>query len=136
MPAENFSDRERSNVAQRSRKDNEADEAVSIARVSQKSEMPEHPADINESDDGERHPLQFAAGAIAQNRNDQDQRDLEDRHRDKKTVPTGAWFFAARMRNYRRNSDSNDSGVNCAGHPPVAIQSGSARELLESVDRE
>src|SRR6266853_4515113 len=99
MSAENFAKGERGDVTHSRGKNNETNKSVSVARVSQKSEMPEHPADINESDDGERHSLQLAAGAIAQDRNEQDESDREDRHCHKKSIPTGAWFFAAWMRN-------------------------------------
>src|SRR5438105_3899931 len=77
MSAENFAKGERRDVAHCRGKDNERDESVSVARVRQKSEMPEHPADIDESDDGERHSLQLTAAAIAQDRNDQDESDQE-----------------------------------------------------------
>ena len=136
MPAENFPERKRGDVGQFRRENDEAKKAVGVARVGEKSEMAEHPADVDESDNRERHSLQFAAGAIAQNRNEQNQRDREHRHRDKESVPAGARFFAARMRDERRDSDRDDSGINRAGHPPIAIQTRRAREFLESENRE
>ena len=42
----------------------------------------------------------------------------------------------ARMRHERRNADGDDSGVDGARHPPVAIQTRGAREFLEPEDRE
>src|SRR5262249_32086940 len=123
MATEDFSESEGRDVAERRRENNVTNKAVGIGRVGEKSEMTEHPADVNEADNSERHPLQFAARAITQNGNQQDQRDCEDGPGDKKAIPAGASFFAARMRNQRRDSDSDDSGVNGTGHPPVAIQS-------------
>src|SRR6266446_815769 len=99
MSAENFAKGERGDVAHCRGKDNERNESVSVARIRQKTEMPEHPADVNEAHDRKRHSLQLTAGAIAQDRNDQDESDREDRHCHKKSIPTGAWFFAAWMRN-------------------------------------
>src|SRR3954463_12634938 len=72
--------------------------AIRVHRIGQKPEVPEHPADVNKADDAERHPLQFAAGAIAQDRHEQNERDSEDRHSHKKAVPTLARFVSAWMR--------------------------------------
>src|ERR1700724_3524085 len=61
MASENFAERERRNVTQTGRENDEADKAVGVARVRHKSEMPEHPAHIDESDNRQRHSLQFSA---------------------------------------------------------------------------
>src|SRR5207248_9034176 len=104
-------------------------------RVVDESEVPNHPADINKTDNGERYALQLAASAIAQKRNQQDQRDRERRHGNKESVPARALFTTARIRNYRGDSDRNDCRINRAAHPRVTMQSQCAREFLESVDR-
>src|SRR4051812_7640107 len=98
MPAEDFSEGECGDVADRSRENDEANKAVGVARVGEESEMPKHPADINESDNRERHFLQLSVRAIAQNRNEEDERYCEDRHCDKKSVPAGARFITAWVR--------------------------------------
>ena len=49
--------------------------------------MAEHPADVDKADDAQRHPLQFAAGAVAQDRHEQNKRDGEDRHGHEKPIP-------------------------------------------------
>src|SRR4030095_15057789 len=92
-----FPKRERRDGADRGRKDNEADKAIGVARIRQKSEVTKHPADINESDNRERHSLQFSARPIAQNRNHQDKGDGKDRHCDKESIPPGALLLATWM---------------------------------------
>src|SRR5882757_10630250 len=99
MAAENFPETKRRDVSQSCRENNVANKAVGVASVRDKSEVTEHPADVNKTDNGERYALQLAASAIAQNRNEQDQRDRERRHGDKESVPAGALFFATRRRN-------------------------------------
>src|SRR6266850_1108617 len=94
-----FPDNKCRDVSQPCRENNVANEAVGVASVSDKSEVTEHPADVNKTDYGERYASQLAASAIAQNRNEQDQRDRERRHGDKESVPARALFFAARIRN-------------------------------------
>src|SRR5882724_11512838 len=123
MASENFSESKCRDVSQPRRENSVANKAVGVASVRDKSEVTEHPADVNKTDNGERYASQLAAGAIAQNRNQQDQRDRERRHGAKESVPAGALFFATRMRHYRGDSDSNDSGINRAGHPRVTVQS-------------
>src|SRR5258705_10321721 len=99
MAAENFYESKCRDVSHPRRENNVANKAVGVASVRDKSEVTEHPADVNKTDNGERYALQLAAGAIAQNRNEQDQRDRERRHGDKESVPTRALFFATRLRN-------------------------------------
>src|SRR5881392_532114 len=85
-------------VSQPRRENDVTDKAIGIARVRHESEVTEHPADINKTDNGEGHVLQLAASAIAQNRNQQDQRDRERRHGNKESVPARALFATARIR--------------------------------------
>src|SRR6266850_6517853 len=99
MAAENLSESKCRDVSQPRRENDVANKAVSIASIRDKSEVTEHPADVNKTDNGERYAPQLAASAIAQNRNEQDQRDRERRHGDKESVPARALFFAARIRN-------------------------------------
>src|SRR4029453_18496091 len=98
MAAEYLSESKCRDVSQPRRENNVANKAVGVASVSDKSEVTEHPADVNKTDNGERYASQLAASAIAQNRNEQDQRDRERRHCEKQSVPARAVFFAARMR--------------------------------------
>ena len=99
MASENFAERKCSYVTDRSCKNNVTKKTVGIGGVGQKSEVPEHPADVNKPDDGQRHALQFAARAVAQNRNEENQRDRKHRNGNKKSIPAGARLFATRMRN-------------------------------------
>src|SRR6476660_8005727 len=99
MAAENFSESKCRDVSQPRRENNVAKKAVGVASVRDKSEVTEHPADVNKTDNGERYASQFTTSAIAQNRNEQDQRNRERRHGDKESVPARALFFAARVRN-------------------------------------
>src|SRR5438552_16646120 len=99
MAAEDFPKSKGCDVSQPRRENDVANKAVGIARVRHESEVTEHPADINKTDNGERYASQLAASAIAQNRNEQDQRDRERRHGNKESVPACALFFATRMRN-------------------------------------
>src|SRR5258705_11173517 len=107
MAAENFSESKCRDVSQSRRENNVANKAVGVASVRDKSEVTEHPADVNKTNNGERYALQFAAGAIAQNRNKQDHRDHEPRNGNKKAQPTRALRFAARRRTTRRTSTVN-----------------------------
>ena len=72
--------------------------AVGIHRVREETEVSEHPADVHKADDAQRHALQLAAGVVAQNRHEKNQRDSKDGHRYKAAIPAGAGLFAARMR--------------------------------------
>ena len=63
-------------------------------------------------------------------------RDGEDRDRDKQSVPAWPGFQSARLRHQGSGPDRDDPGVNRAGHPPVAIQTRSARKFLEAEDGE
>src|SRR5512132_4255449 len=65
MAAENFSESKCRDVSQSRRENNVANKAVSVASVSDKSEVTEHPADVNKTNNGERYALQLAASAIA-----------------------------------------------------------------------
>src|SRR4029077_7326057 len=93
MAAENFPKSKCRDVSQPRRENDVANKAVGVASVRHKSEVTEHPADVNKTNNGERYALQLAAGAIVQNRNEQDQRDRERRHGDKESVPARARFF-------------------------------------------
>src|SRR4029077_3817712 len=97
--AENFSESKGRDVSQPRRENDVAKKAVGVASVRDKSEVTEHPADVNKTDNGERYASQLAASAIAQNRNEENQRDRERRHGDKESIPARALFFATRMRN-------------------------------------
>src|SRR6266576_224039 len=99
MAAENFPESKCRDVSQPRRENNVANKAVGVSRVRHESEVTEHPADVNKTDNGQRYVSQFAAGAIVQNRDEQDQRDSERRHGDKESVPTRSLFFATRRRN-------------------------------------
>src|SRR5262249_10395871 len=135
MVAEKLSESKRCDVRHCRRENYVANEAVGVASVRDKSEVTKHPADVNKTDNGERYVSQLAASAIAQNWDEQDQRNRERRHGDKESVPTRARIFAARIRNYGSDADHNDSGINCCGHPRVTTQSRCLCEFLESVDR-
>src|SRR5882724_2129325 len=99
MAAENFPESKCRDVSQPRRENDVANKAVGVASVSDKSEVTEHPADVNKTDNGERYTPQLTASAIAQNRNEHDQRDRERRHGDKESVPARALFFATWLRN-------------------------------------
>src|SRR5213075_2033916 len=135
VAAEHFPESKCRDVSQARRENDVANKAVGVASVRHKSEVTENPADVNKTDNGERYASQLAASAIAQNRNEQDQRDRERRHGNKESVPARALFTAARIRNYRGDSDRNNCRINRAGHPRVTMQSRCACEFLESVDR-
>src|SRR5262245_40722986 len=134
MAAKNFPESKCRDVSQPRCENDVAKKAVCIPSVRDKSEVTEHPADINKTDNGERYVPQLAASAIAQNWDEQDQRDRERRRGDKESVPTRARVSPARIRNYRSDSDRNDSGINCPGHPGGPVQSGGVRAFLDSVD--
>src|ERR1700756_3556128 len=106
MAAENFPESKGRDVSQARRENKVAKKAVGVASVRHKSEVTEHPADVNKTDNGQRYLLQLAASAIAQNRNEQNQRDRERRHGDKESVPARPLLFTVRIRNYRGDSDS------------------------------
>src|SRR6266496_206792 len=135
MPPKQSAKCKRADIIQFGGEDDVTKKSVGIRRVRQKTQMSEHPADVNKANDAQRHLLQFAPGAVAQDRNEQDQRDSEHWHGHKKSIPACTSLFAARMRYPGCNSNRNDAGVNGARHPPVAIQSGGAREFLEPKDR-
>src|SRR4026208_1940863 len=109
MAAENFPERKSRDISQSRRENNVANKAVGIASVRDESEVTEHPADVNKTDNGERYALQLAASAIPQNWTEETPRDRDRRHADKESVPTGARFFATRIRNQRSDSHRNDS---------------------------
>ena len=95
MAAENFPESKSRNVSQRRRKNDVANEAVGVASVREKSEVTEHPADVNETDNSEGYALQLAASAVPQNWNEQNQRDYERRRGDKESITTRARFLVA-----------------------------------------
>jgi len=66
MAAENFPKVKAATSVQPCRENNVANEAVGVASVGDKSEVTEHPADVNKTDNGERYASQLAASAIAQ----------------------------------------------------------------------
>src|ERR1700757_5017033 len=101
MATENFPDSKGRDISQPRRKNNVTKEAVGVASVRHKSEVTEHPANVNKTDNGQRYVLQLAASAIAQNRNEQNQRDRERRHGDKESVPARPLLFAVWIRNTR-----------------------------------
>src|SRR5438128_6835971 len=135
MPSKPSAKCKRADVIQFGREDNVTKKSVGVGGVRQKTQMSEHPADVNKANDAQRHLLQFAAGAVAQDRNEQDQHDSENRHSHKKSIPTCTRLLAARMRYPGCNADRNDPGVTGARHPPVAIQSRRASEFLEPKNR-
>src|SRR5437867_5211511 len=135
MPSKPSAKCKRADVIQFSREDNVTKKSVGVGGVRQKTQMSEHPTDVNKANDAQRHLLQFAAGAVAQDRNEQDQHESENRHSHKKSIPTCTWLFAARMRCPGCNANRDDAGVNGARHPPVAIQSRRACEFLEPKNR-
>src|SRR5207247_11046845 len=131
MPPEQSAKCKRADIIQFGREDDVTKKSVGVGGVRQKTQMSEHPANVNKANDAQRHLLQFAAGAVAQDRNERDQCDSENRHGHEKAIPACTWLFAARMRPPGRTADRNHAGVNAASHPPVAIQSRRAREFLE-----
>ena len=50
--------------------------------------------------------MQFAAGAVPQNRYEQDQRDGKDRHRDKQSIPARTWLQPTWLRHERGNAET------------------------------
>src|SRR5467141_1022191 len=102
----------RADVIQFGREDDVTKKSVRIRRVRQKTQMSEHPADVNKAHEAQRHFLQFAPGAVAQDRNEQDQCNRENRHSHKKAIPACTWLFAARMRYPGCNAHRNDASVN------------------------
>src|SRR6266498_2782723 len=79
-------------IIQFGREDDVTKKSVGIRRVRQKTQMAEHPADVNKANNAQRHLLQLASGAVAQDRNEQDQCDSENRHGHKKAIPACAWL--------------------------------------------
>src|SRR5206468_10150358 len=126
---------ERADIIQFGGEDNVTKKSVGVRRVRKKTQMSEHPADVDKANDAQRHLLQFAPGTVAQDRNEQNQGDSENRHGHKKSIPAWTWLFAARMRYPGCNANRDDARVNGARHPPVAIQSRRAREFLEPKNR-
>jgi hypothetical protein len=104
MPAEKPAKGERRHVAQLRRENDVEEIAVSIHRVREETEVSEHPADVNKADDAQRHALQLAAGAVAQDRHEQNERDGEDGHCHEKAIPARAGLLSARMRHERRRT--------------------------------
>jgi len=87
----------RGHVVHLRRKDDVTNISVSVDGVREKAEVAKHPSDVNKADDGQTHPLQLASGAVAQNWNEQDERDREHWHRDEKSIPARAGFISARV---------------------------------------
>src|SRR5262245_472764 len=99
MPAKNSPESKGRDVSQCRRKNDVTNKAIGIPRVRDESEMTEHPADVNKTNNGKGYALQLAASAVPQNWNQQDQSHRERRHGDEECVPTGTRFFATRIRN-------------------------------------
>src|SRR5262249_22408080 len=135
MVAEKLSESKRCDVRHCRRENYVANEAVGVASVCDKSEVTKHPADVNETDNGQRYVSQLAASAIAQNWDEQDQRNRERWPGDKESVPTQATVFRTGIRTYGRDADNNDAGVTFCGHPRVTTQSRCFCEFIQSVDR-
>src|SRR5207237_9382000 len=95
MPPKQSAKCKRGDVIQFCREDDVTKKSVGIRRVRQKTQMSEHPADVNKANDAQRHLLQFAPGALAQDRNQQDQCDRENRHGHKTAIPACTWPSAA-----------------------------------------
>src|SRR5947207_4689711 len=93
MTPEDLPESEGRDVAQRRGENNVTNKAVGIDGVGEKSEMTEHPAHANKTDNGERDSLEFAASAIPQNWNQQDQRNLVCRLLLEKKKQTGNFFI-------------------------------------------
>ena len=64
MAAENFPESKGRNVSQPCRENNVANEAVGVASVRDESEVTEHPADVNKTNNRKGYALQFAVRAI------------------------------------------------------------------------
>jgi hypothetical protein len=88
---------ERRHVVDLRREKNVEQIAVSVGGVGQKRQMPEHPADVDKSHDGERHALKLALNPVSQNRDQQDQRHRIDREGDEQSVPAPTRFLALRL---------------------------------------
>src|SRR5439155_26092178 len=86
MPPEQSAKCKSGDVIQFRREDDVTKKSIGIRRVRQKTQMSEHPADVNKANDAQRHLLQFAAGAVAQDRNEQDQCDSKNRHGHEKAI--------------------------------------------------
>src|SRR4051794_3699359 len=134
MTSKETAECESGHIAEFRRENDVTQVAVCVSRIGQETEMAKHPADVYEADNGERHSLQFAARTIPRDRDEQDERNRENRHGNEECVPTRARFPSARIGQDTGCAEGENSGVAGARHPPVAIQSGSAREFLEAED--
>src|SRR6266478_8271897 len=70
MPPKQSAKRKRADVIQFGCEDNVTKKSVGVGRVRQKTEVSEHPADVNKANDAQRHLLQFALSAVSQDRNE------------------------------------------------------------------
>jgi hypothetical protein len=104
--------------------------AIGIARVGEKPEMHEHPAEVDKSQYRERDFLQLASRAVSNDRHQQDQRDYEHGRCHEEPVPAGT--TEARVGHQGHRTESKDREIHDPRHPPVLVQSRCARKLLES----
>ena len=126
-------ERERRHVVHLHGEDQVEEIAVGVLRVRQKPDVSEHPADVEEPEQGQGDGLELPFGPVAENGHQQDQGNHKRGPDDEHAVP--ARPIEHGIRHGREHARAQNARVHHAGHPPVAIQSGRPGEFLEPDDR-